>query len=227
MKNEDLSCKIRALLDTSDKSDPDWDPDKFWDRFEARKKRQQRWVVLSYSMAAMVIFGILSIVVTGDGMNGYFGTKPRVSSISQTKNIDPTLKLETRRPLRRDAETPVQHSVFKPNIKQNVSHVASSNSNKPLTEPSEVFAKKRGNSFRQVSYGNDLLFGQSIPVSDEEHNELPSLLEMFEQAKKERELRNQSVQLQDPANFRSFWLTVNQHVLASKLSSDQLHYERY
>ena len=204
MKNEDLSYKIRELTKTSDEGDLDWDPDKFWNLYVARKRKRQRWIVLAYSMAAMVSFAVAYIVFTADKTNHYSNTNSRITIIPKGKKIVPLLKSE-------------------------VSAVvnANSKSNKPLANHTRVFAKKSSKLLHHGSYGTNHFIERNIPVSDEEDDELPSLLQMFEEAQREREMRTLSVQLEDQTNYNGFWLTVNQHLLANRLNTDQLHYERY
>ncbi|MCF0062633.1 hypothetical protein MUK70_01210 [Dyadobacter chenwenxiniae] len=225
MKNENLSYKIRELADISDQSDLEWDPDKFWNLFQARKRRRHRWIVLSYSTAVMLIFAVAYLVFTAESIDRYNYINASASTIPPAKNTAPLrsnngegTSLSNAKPV--DFETIVQNEA---------SHFGTfkEKSNKPLGKKTRLFARKPGNSLPIRSYSTNRFIEQGTPVLNEVNDELPSLLQMFEQAQRERELRNLSVQLEDQANYNGFWLTVNQHLLANKLSSDQLHYERY
>jgi hypothetical protein len=223
MKNENLSYKIKTLLDAS--SDPEWDPDRFWNLFEARKRKRQRWVAFSYSMAATVIFVVASVVLTGDGINRYTGIDSRVSSIPQSKEISHLPENESEKSLVNEAGRNAGHIGLETSITSKISRPGHSRIKSAKHE--RIYFGKPGSTAMNVSYANDPYNEQSASILAEENDQMPSLLRMFEQAQKEREQRNLSVQLEDRANYNSFWLTVNQHLLANKLSSDQLHYERY
>ncbi|WP_026629107.1 hypothetical protein [Dyadobacter alkalitolerans] len=228
MKNEDLSYKIRELLDRSDESDPEWDPDKFWNLFEARKRRRQRWVTFSYSMAAAVVLVAVSIVFSGDGLIRYNGTNSKKVSKVQGNLTHPLLKSERELSLHENSEANTRHN----------GRLTASTKRAPYPayakmKPSKRSAAQTGVYFKKASppvdepYPDDPYMEQSAAIFSQENDDMPSLLRMFEQARKERELRTLSVQLEDRENYNSFWLTVNQQLLANKLNSDQLHYERY
>ena len=228
MENEDLSYKIRALLDTPDQSEPDWDPDKFWNLYEARKRRRQRWVTLSYSMAAMVIFGLTYVFFSGNSNKRSMEITAVVSDIHQGKEAPNLPRREVERSLTSDAGVVVQSLTYEKHRKDKVAHSIMSN-----PRSGRKFKRNRSDVARQPAslsvdkgYGNDRVIDQSI-AQIEENYKIPSLLRMFEQARREREQRNLNVQLEDTANYNRFWLTVNQHLLANKLNSDHLHYERY
>ncbi|MCE7067071.1 hypothetical protein [Dyadobacter sp. CY326] len=228
MKNEDLSYKIRELLGTSDQTDPDWDPDKFWNLFEARKRRRKRWVVLSYSMAAVVIFAILHIIVTGESIKKYTDINSKVSAIPQRKTPSLPNKQIGEIAIAR-TENKSQPDGFKISGKKDESRFSGSNikSKRALADEVQNYVNNTKDALRQRTYVSDQLMKEFNPISKLENEEMPSLLQMFEQAQREREQRNLSVHLDNQANYNSFWLTVNQHLLANKLNSDQLHYERY
>ncbi|SKC20755.1 hypothetical protein [Dyadobacter psychrophilus] len=204
MKSEDLSYKIRELTDTSVEADLDWDSDKFWNLYLARKRRRKRLVLLSYSIAAMVIFAVAYIVFTADSINRYNDINSRVSSIPKVKKPVPVSKSEA------------SYLVF-----------SNSKPQKPIAAQARVFIRKPVKLSHNRSNDHERFVQQSTPVMEKGNDELPSLLQMFEQAQQERELRNLRVQLENQANYNSFWLTVNQHLIANKLNNDPLHYARY
>ncbi|MCE6991219.1 hypothetical protein [Dyadobacter sp. CY323] len=229
MENENLFYRIRELVHKPDKSDREWDPDKFWNLFEARKRRRQVWVRASYSMAAMLVLAAGFAVFVSDNTFRSVETKFNAGAIPQVGTDSPAHLAQTQigKTAQNDAGTNVKYPSAERRKKSRISHKTSADLGSNKLESNAGTALPSFDVAISKAPDNDLFIEQSTRILDEENSQMPSLLLMFEQAQKERELRNQSVQLGDRKNYNRFWLTVNQHLLANKINSNALHYDRY
>lgn len=219
MENEDLYYKIRALLDAPDQNEPEWDPDKFWNLYEARKRKRERWFTLSYAMAATVIFAVTYVLFSDNVNKRFMENTAVVSGIHYSKGASQLAKRDREESSISKKDIHVQHAAGDGNRRAKIAHsaVSRSGSKRMLKCYKSDVTRQPANLSVDKSYED----GQGF------NKPMPSLLRMFEQAQREREQRSLNVQLEDTANYNRFWLTVNQHLLANKLNSEHLHYARY
>ena len=208
MENENLFNKVRELLQDANNRDAEWDSDRFWNMLESKKRKQQRRLWFSYATAAMLLFVV--------GYSTYhFQQQSQISvqkdvavaNISTDRNASiPNLKFS-------------QGTTIKPLRQQHKTKYAASKRSRALTKT----RKKTHSQSYQMTMGTP----GSISVYAENKHEISSFVQMREAGKRERELRQLSVKLDDKDGFNNFWLTVNQQVLANKFNGDKalLHYE--
>jgi hypothetical protein len=225
MENENLFYKIRELLQEPDQIDKEWDPNKFWTLFEARKRRRQIWIKVAYSMAAMLVFVLGYVILPVKIAPRHIVNNAETSGAHQMLHVDkaqsvgnPNQAIASNHQLAKSGNTERKShkTISQISRKQELT-----NAEKPAGESIDT-SITRGSDTIHVPVGSNTL------LSIKENEEMPSLMQMREQARRERMLRNLSVKLEDRESYNSFWLTVNQHLLANKFNGDTelLHYGR-
>ena len=208
MENENLFNKVRELLQDANNRDAEWDSDRFWNMLESKKRKQERRLWFNYATAAMLLF-VVGYCTYHLEKHSQMSVKTNVAgaNISTDRNASiPNLKFG-------------QETTIKPLRQQHKTEFAASKRSRALTKT----RKKTHSQPYQMTMGTP----GSISVYAENKHEISSFVQMREAGKRERELRQLSVKLDDKDGFNNFWLTVNQQVLANKFNGDKalLHYE--
>ena len=227
MENENLFCKIRVLLGKHDKSDNEWDPDKFWALFEAKKRRRQIGFRLGYTVAATLVFVVGYLALPGDPHGDQsVAFSSRITAIKRPYIDVKTPKMTSKETLAY-ASAKTQMTGKRPHKPGKIYR------SDPAPRLYKGLAIKRHkkasapvNEALQQSFDNQALAEKNIAGSPQERDKIPSLLRMYELAKKERELRSLSVKLEDTDRYTNFQLTVNQYLLENKFNGEAvlLHY---
>jgi hypothetical protein len=233
MENENLFYKIRELLQEPDQIDKEWDPNKFWTLFEARKRRRQIWIKVAYSMAAMLVF-VLGYVI----LPGKIAPRHIVNNV-ETRGTHQMLHVDTAQSTGNEGQDITSNR--QPPKERYLAAKTGKKPSKNRRTISKINPKQEFTNAENLAVGKtidtstirrsdtiNVAAGVNAFLSIKENEEMPSLTQMREQARRERLLRNLSVKLEDRESYNSFWLTVNQHLLANKFNGDTelLHYGR-
>jgi len=227
MENENLFCKIRVLLGKHDKSDNEWDPDKFWMLFEAKKRRRQIGFRLAYTVAATLVLVVGYLILPGNSHSDQ-----NVAFTSTTPSFTkPDLDVRTPEMIEKEK---LAYASGKRQINNKRWHKAGKNHR--INSASNLYTDLAIKKLMEAGVPVNEAVQQSVEekafeeksVSDwaQERDKIPSLLRMSELAKKERELRSLSVKLEDTDRYTNFQLMVNQYLLENKFNDEAvlLHY---
>lgn len=233
MENENLFYKIRELLQEPDQIDKEWDPNKFWTLFEARKRKRQIWIKVAYSMAAMLVFVLGYVILPGKIAPRHIVNHVEIRGTHQMLHVDTAQSAGNEgQDMTSNRQPPKErYSVAKTGKKQRKNRrvISQINQKQEFANAESLAAGKAidASIIRRPDTINVALRGNTF-LSITENEETPSLMQMREQAQRERMLRNLSVKLEDRESYNSFWLTVNQHLLANKFNGETelLHYGR-
>jgi hypothetical protein len=218
MQNEKLFKKIKDISLHSTAADQDWNPENVWEKITRKQQRNKAWVWWPYAAACAVLVLALLFWLPGPAYRPVrsLAHAEKIKTTAQPEALSESPYVTKNEPKSLAVSIPAKNIQAKKARTLLTAKLPQETGTALLksTEATPAEADRYGNDTMPGYHpGQDLLalhFAQ-----EQENEELSPLLLMYEEAKKEREIRKLSVTIEDENKKTKRWLIGSPGFLAS------------